>query len=197
MLGVDPDTLRRWGDEGRITVFVTPGGHRRFDERSIEQLVASRRPVPRSSLAELGATPTRISQAYRRSYRGKREGGIRGRFSEEDRESLRASGRDLVAAIVAFLDAPDTGASAEAESRAEAAVDATARRLTDAGASTREAAELFLQQRRPFLAELTAIACRREMDPGTMAQLYDGASALLDRLLLRLIAALAASPASR
>ena len=33
MLGVDPDTLRRWADEGRVEAYVTPGGHRRFDRR--------------------------------------------------------------------------------------------------------------------------------------------------------------------
>ncbi|HEV8654065.1 MAG TPA: helix-turn-helix domain-containing protein, partial [Candidatus Limnocylindria bacterium] len=30
ILGVDPDTLRRWADNGKVEVFTTPGGHRRF-----------------------------------------------------------------------------------------------------------------------------------------------------------------------
>ena len=29
-LGVSEPTLRRWTDEGRLTVFRTPGGHRRY-----------------------------------------------------------------------------------------------------------------------------------------------------------------------
>ena len=43
LVGVDPDTLRRWADEGRVEAYVTPGGHRRFDRRAMEALVASRR----------------------------------------------------------------------------------------------------------------------------------------------------------
>ena len=34
LLGVDPDTLRRWADEGRIEAFTTAGGHRRPERRS-------------------------------------------------------------------------------------------------------------------------------------------------------------------
>jgi excisionase family DNA binding protein len=197
LVGVDPDTLRRWGDEGRIPVFVTPGGHRRFDRRSLDRLVASRRPAGQSAIAQLGATPTRLSRAYRRSYRGASDDGIRRRFTEDDRESLRGSGRELVASIVCYLDARDAPSRVEAEGRAEAAVDATARLLAVTGASTADAAELFLQQRRPFLSELANLASQRAMDPVTMAELYDAASALMDRLLLRLIAALAASPTAR
>ncbi|MHB8891062.1 MAG: helix-turn-helix domain-containing protein, partial [Candidatus Limnocylindrales bacterium] len=40
MLGVDPDTLRRWADEGRVPAFTTPGGHRRFDRRALERMIA-------------------------------------------------------------------------------------------------------------------------------------------------------------
>jgi excisionase family DNA binding protein len=36
-LGVTTDALRRWADEGRITVERTPGGHRRYD---MDQLIA-------------------------------------------------------------------------------------------------------------------------------------------------------------
>src|SRR6188474_2587312 len=67
MVGVDPDTLRRWADEGRIEAYVTPGGHRRFDRGTIEALVSSRRAGTRP-LASLGASPERLTRAYRRSY---------------------------------------------------------------------------------------------------------------------------------
>ncbi len=35
-LGIHPDTLRRWADGGKIPVFKTPGGHRRFSKSEIE-----------------------------------------------------------------------------------------------------------------------------------------------------------------
>jgi hypothetical protein len=43
--------------------------------------------------------------------------------------------------------------------------------------------------RRPFLTELGVIARRRSMDPDRLATIYDASSSLLDRLLLRLVAA--------
>src|SRR3954470_10524442 len=70
MVGVDPGTLRRWADEGRVPTSITPGGHRRFQRRDLETVVVSRRhATARGPLAALGATPDRLSRAYERSYR--------------------------------------------------------------------------------------------------------------------------------
>src|SRR4051794_41923867 len=61
LLGVDPDTLRRWADEGRVSAFTTPGGHRRFDRHALERLIADRRTGPAGALAGVGASPGRPS----------------------------------------------------------------------------------------------------------------------------------------
>ena len=70
LLGVDPDTLRRWADEGRVPAFTTPGGHRRFERRALERLVASRRTGPgerpRGSRCVTGPAERRVSPAVRR-----------------------------------------------------------------------------------------------------------------------------------
>src|SRR5829696_2503389 len=64
LLGVSGATLRRWADDGRVPVFTTPGGHRRFSRRTLQHLLpASRRDRP--TLAHLGASPDRIVRAYR------------------------------------------------------------------------------------------------------------------------------------
>ena len=47
VLGVSPATLRRWSDAGRLRVYTTPGGHRRFSRDALER-PASRRPVAAS-----------------------------------------------------------------------------------------------------------------------------------------------------
>ncbi|HEX6867159.1 MAG TPA: helix-turn-helix domain-containing protein, partial [Candidatus Limnocylindrales bacterium] len=64
LVGVDPDTLRRWADAGLVEAYVTPGGHRRFDQATIETLVASRAAGHRP-LASLGAGPERMARRYR------------------------------------------------------------------------------------------------------------------------------------
>src|SRR3954463_7931644 len=38
ILGVDQSTLRRWSDAGKVPVFLTPGGHRRYAEEDIHAL---------------------------------------------------------------------------------------------------------------------------------------------------------------
>ena len=42
MLGVDQSTLRRWSDAGKVPVFRTPGGHRRYAEDDLLLLVDER-----------------------------------------------------------------------------------------------------------------------------------------------------------
>src|SRR3954452_16748296 len=64
VLGVSGATLRRWADDGRVPVFTTPGGHRRFSRRTLEHLLPSAG-RDRPTLARLGASPERIARAYR------------------------------------------------------------------------------------------------------------------------------------
>lgn len=189
LLGVDPDTLRRWADDGRVDTYVTPGRHRRFDRRTIERLASSRQPGVRP-LASLGASSDRLTRAYRRSYA---TGEPAHRALAEDTATLeryRRDGRRLVAALIAYLDAdPSDGtARATAEDQAIAVVDDLARRMAAMGTSLTDAVGLFVAARRPFMTELAGLGRRRALDVRRLARLYEDASALLDRLLLRLIA---------
>jgi excisionase family DNA binding protein len=187
LVGVDPDTLRRWADDGRVEAFTTPGGHRRFARRGLERLIASRGTGRSSPLASLGATPERLNRAYRRSYaqppRGAAPAPV---IDDRERDAFRRDGRRLVAAMLAFLDA-DGDARTDAEESAGRLTDEIARRLAVAGTSLTESVALFVAARRPFLAELGAIGRRRRLEPVRLSGLYEDASALLDRLLVRLI----------
>ena len=190
LVGVDPDTLRRWADAGRIDVFTTPGGHRRFERRALERAREAResKVVP---LASLGATPERLSRAYRRSYEARGSSEHFAPAPDSDREAYRQDGRRLVEALIAHLDADPARVRVRARAEAEAAelVDDLARRLAERGVGLTEAVGQFVVARRPFLTELAGIGRRRTMDPAHLASLYEDASAVLDRLLLRFIAA--------
>lgn len=39
MFGVEPQTVTRWAAAGKINCIKTPGGHRRFREAEIRQLL--------------------------------------------------------------------------------------------------------------------------------------------------------------
>jgi len=188
LLGVDPDTLRRWADEGRIDAFTTAGGHRRFDRATVERILEARRHDATVRLANLGATTDRLSRAYRRGYSSASDvGDVRDAVPATDREAFRDSGRALVGALVAHLDAIDDASRDNAEQTAIDATDDLARRLAAGGIPLADSVSLFVAARRPFLTELGVIARRRSLDPDRLAAIYDSSSGLLDRLLLRLV----------
>jgi excisionase family DNA binding protein len=190
LLGVDPDTLRRWADEGRIEAFTTAGGHRRFHRSTVERILEARRHDATARLASLGATEDRLSRAYRRGYQSSSDvADVRDAIPEIDRDAFRDGGRALVAAMLAHLDAADDAARADAQASAVGLTEDFGRRLASAGIPLAEAVSLFVAARRPFLTELGAIARRRSLDPDRLAAIYDASSGLLDRLLLRLVAA--------
>lgn len=207
LLGVDPGTLRRWADEGRIAVYTTPGGHRRFDRRALERLATERRPgmgrrttrPPSRSLTSMGATPERLQRVYRQSYSAATAAAATTAHGDTprppavddvERAAYRQDGRGLVTALVAYLDADPLDGAARSAAEVEAAdlVDELARRLAASRTSLTEAVALFVASRRPFMAELAGLGRRRMLDPARLGGLYEDASSLLDRLLLRLIA---------
>ena len=190
LLGVDPDTLRRWADEGRVPAFTTPGGHRRFDRRALERMIAALRTGPANGLAGLGASQDRLSAAYRRRY-GETHGigpDPRAHVPAAERESFRETGRRLVDALVRHLDG--TGPAREQAERD--AIDLAAHlggRLALNGVTLADGVAMFVSARRPFLAELSVVARRRGVDALRIGDLYDVSTGLLDRLLLAFVAA--------
>jgi hypothetical protein len=141
-------------------------------------------------MSSLGASPDRMTRAYRRSYAADPHGFGAAVGGSIELERYRQDGRRLVDALVAHLDAEpgDESARATAEEQAAALVDDLARRMSASGTSLTEAVGLFVAARRPFLSELAGLGRRRALDASRLAGLYEDASALLDRLLLRLIA---------
>lgn len=190
LLGVDPDTLRRWADEGRVPAFTTPGGHRRFDRRALERLIEARRTGPSGGLAGVGASQGRLSAAYRRRYGQFHGGALDPRLTvpEHEREAFRELGRSLVDALVRHLD--ETGpARALAERDALDLAAHFGERLAMHGAPLGDGVSMFVNARRPFLAELSLFARRRGVNASHIGELYDTSTGLLDRLLLAFVAA--------
>ena len=188
VVGVDPDTLRRWADEGRVEVYLTPGGHRRFQRDALKRLIVhgSRE---RSTLASLGATPQRLTEAYRRTYLS-RDGLTPDFFSavrDEDREMFRVNGRLLVDALIRHLREREQAASGPSLEDAEELSRSLGARLSASGTSLTESVALFVAARRPFLGELGTLAKRRSLDSREVARLFDEASQALDSCLLAFI----------
>lgn len=185
LIGVSDATLRRWAEAGDVEAFVTPGGHRRFTRSAILDLL----PHPRRrhrTLRELGGTPERVVQQYRRELTSS---GVRWlpQLAEADREAFRAPGRQILTGVLGYLDAPDEGAGAAALASAHDAAAAYGRLAATRDLDITTSAATFLHFRSPFLEELGAIARRRRLDAFEAISLIIAAASVFDRLLPALL----------
>jgi excisionase family DNA binding protein len=184
-LGVTPNTLRRWADQGEIPSFTTPGGHRRFLVASVQALVPARR-SRRPALAAMGASSDHMTRAYRRARplaRDRASTGWAGTLSDEHRAWFRERGTALVRELLAHLDADGDAARAALGAAEQHARDygAEAARL---GASLADTVDGFLRFRKPFVDELAILARRRRLDTREATALLVDSESALDRLLV-------------
>ena len=190
LLGVSTDTLRRWADAGRVRSFTTPGGHRRFARPELERVLAVRR-SGRQSLAAMGGTPERFARAYGSEYRAGVPAGVASPAGDDRaREGFRTDGRRLVETLLAYLDTTSAAEKSALEGEANGIVDQTAQRLAGAGMTAVDATTAFVAARAPFLLALESLGRRRALDAPAVMRLYAEAATLLDRLLLRFVAAI-------
>jgi excisionase family DNA binding protein len=188
LLGVSAGTLRRWSDAGRIPVFTTPGGHRRFSRRALGGLVPRRR--ERALFGRLAASSERIARAYgipsRRRRLPREDASWVARLPEDERIEFRLRGRMLVEDLLKHLDESSGGTSPHLE-RAVGAASAHGRAMAELGCSTVEAVETFLRFRAPFVDEMTRIARRQGQDAHEATELLSRVESALDRLLVATI----------
>ncbi|MFZ0217718.1 MAG: helix-turn-helix domain-containing protein [Candidatus Dormiibacterota bacterium] len=186
LLGVTPNTIRRWSDSGHVASFTTPGGHRRFPRAAIEALL----PAPhhrRPQLADLGASGDAIAAAYRRTSPGGEVPAWMDEMTDADRERFRTRGRSMVECLVAYIDA-DRPAPALANLRqARDHADDYGAHIAHLGATLREAVDAYVRFRLPFLEELQATARSRSLDVGAATDLLVDAESAMDQLLVAFI----------
>jgi excisionase family DNA binding protein len=101
ILGVDESTLRRWADAGRLRVYRTPGGHRRFSLVNLEEMVAGDARHRGSEDIERMAV-ARIRRQLQRARQ--QEDGWYSNLSDASRQQLRDLGRRLVEMVGEYMD---------------------------------------------------------------------------------------------
>jgi excisionase family DNA binding protein len=184
LLGVSPATVRRWSDAGRLRVFTTPGGHRRFSRRALDRLLPAER-SQRPSLGSAGLTATRIARTYRRARRDvSTELPWVLALTDAQRMLFREHGQLLAAHLLQYLDAP--GPEAAADHLAEAVANAAdyGRVAAAQGLSLSQTVEGFLRFRAPFHHELAVAARRRGFDTPETTDLLETAERAMDQLLV-------------
>jgi excisionase family DNA binding protein len=112
LLGVHPNTVRSWADDGRIPVHRTGGNHRRFLREEIELWVESQRGNGSSSAgllfqSVLWNTHLQISDGELEKEEWYQK------IDERGRENYRSSGRETLLSLKAYVS--DDGANSHEE----------------------------------------------------------------------------------
>jgi excisionase family DNA binding protein len=184
VLGVAPATLRRWSDAGRVRVFTTPGGHRRFSRSALQRLLPADR-SHRPSIGGAGLSPGRIARTYRRASReATTELPWVLTLSDEQRLLFRERGQILAACLLRYLDAPQPEAAAHHLKEASGSAAEYGTVAATLGLSLSQTVEGFLRFRAPFHHELAVAARRRGFDTVEMTDLLETAERAMDQLLV-------------
>ena len=188
ILGVDPDTLRRWADNGKVDVLKTPGGHRRFLRTSIEGMLPRPRHVPRQSLSAMGEPPDRIAAEFLKRVRSDMaEQDWHSRFDETSLRWFRERGMRMSDLLIGYLDAVRRPGRDEYLGQAAALGREYGVAAKERSLSLGEATQAFLFFRARFLAEIANVARRRGLEANQAATLFEEADRALDAVILALI----------
>ena len=184
VLGVSPATVRRWSDAGRLRVFTTPGGHRRFSRSALERLLPADR-LRRPPVTADGMSASRMQRAYRR-VRIEAAPDLDWLLSltDEQRRFFRERGQTMADTLLAFLDASEPDDARRHLEAAEAAAEGQGAAAAALGLSLSQTVEAFLRFREPFHHELGATARRRGFDTAETTDLMVAAEGAMDRILV-------------
>jgi excisionase family DNA binding protein len=188
LLGVDQSTLRRWSDAGKVPVFRTPGGHRRYAEDDLRALVGDgprRQERPRVNRQEL--TDRSLSN-YQDAFRnGARERRWYTAYSPATQEELRRLGRRLVDQAIRYAASP---ASADRPRYLE-----EGRRIGEqygisgarAGLSVADTVEAFLYFRSPVVQAVMSLIEEHNLAAKRAARLFVDIGQYMDHVLVAMV----------
>ena len=184
VLGVSPATLRRWSDAGRVRVFTTPGGHRRFSRTALERLLPTDR-ARRPAIGGSGLDSSRISRTYRKASRDvSPELPWVLTLTDEQRILFRERGHLLAASLLQYLDATQPETAQHHLKAASVSAREYGGLAASLGLSLSQTVEGFLRFRAPFHQELAVAARRNGFDAAETTDLLVTAERAMDQLLL-------------
>lgn len=120
-LGVHPNTLRRWAEDGRVPYMLTPGGHRRFALRDLEALTDPALYLPATTSAGVVWSETALTHT-RRELVGQETRPWLAAFEPEHRLEKRALGRRLMGILMQYVNGDGDQPALLAEARQVGAI---------------------------------------------------------------------------
>ena len=181
ILGVNESTVRRWADSGEIQVFRTPGGHRRFDEAELQELVETGGRRPDRSL-ETAA----LSRIRRQLHSNKSDARWYRNTDADERDALRPLGQRLLEIVDDYI--AKRGRRTDLEEEVSAIGGAYGAELQRRGMPLSQAIQAFTFFRRSLDETAKQLADRSNMAPDEAAAAREQIAGLADRVLLSLTA---------
>lgn len=191
ILGVDKSTLRRWSDNGRVPVFRTPGGHRRYSEDDLHDFLtgelSQQRQVSRRELAAM--TRDEIERRGTPDHIG---GCTSIDCSEEWALAFGQTCESMIDASIRY--ASGRGNPDELLAQARELAREYGRCTATAQLCTSEAVDAFLRFRRPLLDALSRYAETQNLPVRRSCRMIGKLNTCLDVMLTSLVEAREAVP---
>lgn len=191
VLGVDQSTLRRWSDAGKVPVFRTPGGHRRYAAEDLRAMVGDPpRPAARPRLTSQALTDRSLS-AYEEAYlRGARERRWYRAYGASGQEEHRRRGRRLVDLAVRFATlAPAAGDRPSLLAEGRQIGEHYGRAGAAVGLTASETVEAFLYFRHPIVQTMTTMMEEDRLPTGGAVRLVVAIGHFMDQVLIATVEA--------
>jgi len=189
LVGVGPDTLRRWADSGKVQSYQTPGGHRRFLRSSLEAMINAPRRPHRYGMERLpSSTQTMAGELHRRMVRTGYAGQPwQARLSVEQRDEFRRWGQRTLQLVIEYVAASKKAERQILLEEAEKMGGLYGGEASRAGLTLAETVEAFLFFRSPVLDAITGHLRRRSADVSDVTAAFHEANAAIDQVLVALV----------
>lgn len=189
-LGVDQSTLRRWSDAGKVPVFRTPGGHRRYAEDDLRAMVGDgprRQERPRVTRQAL---TDRTLLAYEDEYlRAARERRWFKAYSPSTQEEHRRLGRRLVDLAMRYASVLDERDRSSYLSEGQQIGGHYGRGSARVGLDAAETVEAFLYFRYPVMRAVMGLIEDEGLAAKRAARVFVEIGFFMDQVLLATVRA--------
>ncbi len=186
ILGVSEVTLRQWTDEGKIKVFVTPGGHRRYARADLKKFMSAH---PRMlGIKDLVIELEDTIQLHREIARKFLDNTAwYSNLSKESQAQLADLGRRLLSLIIKYVTEPS-----KRDETIKLAYDSghnLGETLAKLGLPLTDSVEAFIQHRKPIINATTHLMRKREVLTGRIVEAIPLVDHIMDKALIALVAA--------
>lgn len=183
LLGVSEGSLRQWTDESIIKAFVTPGGHRRYNEADLKKF---RNTHPRmlglkDLVVELKETTKEHRDIGQISIKHTNK-----KINQEAQDHLADLGRQMLNFIIKYITEPnnreETIELVRGVGRDHGEI------LFKMGLSLNDSVEAFILHRDPIMNAVTHLMKKREVITGSVVEKIPMVAHVMDEALIALVA---------